>query len=70
MQQSAFAGGLLLAGPAKEQYLRSEMAALKALDPDYVLPMHRSGRNFVELAQREMADKLILCCTGSSYRFF
>ncbi len=64
----ALVGGFHL-GPAPEDYLRQEMTALKAFAPDYVLPMHCSGQNFIDLAKQEMPNALVLCCTGSTYQF-
>lgn len=64
----ALVGGFHL-GPAPDDYLRQEMAALKTFQPDYVLPMHCSGQNFIDLAKQEMPDALVLCCTGSTYHF-
>jgi 7,8-dihydropterin-6-yl-methyl-4-(beta-D-ribofuranosyl)aminobenzene 5'-phosphate synthase len=64
----ALVGGFHLA-PAPDDYLRKVMAALKTFDLDHVLPMHCSGQNFIELAKREMPEKLVLCSTGSSFTF-
>ena len=33
------------------------------------MPMHRSGQNFVDLANKEMPENLVLCGTGSSFTF-
>lgn len=64
----ALVGGFHLA-PAPDDYLRAVMAELKKFDLDYVMPMHCSGQNFVDLAKQEMPEKLVLCGTGSSFRF-
>ena len=64
----ALVGGFHLA-PAPDDYLRQVMAELKKFDLDHVLPMHCSGQNFVDLAKQEMAEKLVLCTTGSRYTF-
>jgi 7,8-dihydropterin-6-yl-methyl-4-(beta-D-ribofuranosyl)aminobenzene 5'-phosphate synthase len=45
------------------------MAELKKFDLDHVMPMHCSGQNFVDLAAKEMPEKLVLCGTGSSFTF-
>jgi 7,8-dihydropterin-6-yl-methyl-4-(beta-D-ribofuranosyl)aminobenzene 5'-phosphate synthase len=62
----ALVGGFHLA-PAPEDYLRQVMAELNKFDLEQVMPMHCSGQNFVDLAQKEMPEKLVLCGTGSSF---
>ena len=43
------------------------MAELQKFDLEHVMPMHCSGQNFVDLAGKEMPEKLVLCGTGSSF---
>ena len=64
----ALVGGFHLA-PAPEDYLRQVMAELNKFNLEHVMPMHCSGQNFVDLAQKEMPEKLVLCGTGSSFTF-
>jgi len=64
----ALVGGFHLA-PAPEDYLRQVMGELKKFDLDYVMPMHCSGQNFIDLAKQEMPQKLVLCGTGTSFTF-
>jgi 7,8-dihydropterin-6-yl-methyl-4-(beta-D-ribofuranosyl)aminobenzene 5'-phosphate synthase len=64
----ALVGGFHLA-PAPDDYLGSVMTELKKFDLDHVMPMHCSGQNFVDLAAKEMPEKLVLCGTGSSFTF-
>ena len=64
----ALVGGFHLA-PAPDDYLRQVMAGLGKFDLEHVMPMHCSGQNFVDLAAKEMPDKLVLCGTGSSFTF-
>jgi len=64
----ALVGGFHLA-PAPDDYLRQVMAELKKFDLEHVMPMHCSGQNFVDLAEKEMPEKLVLCGTGSSFTF-
>ncbi len=64
----ALVGGFHLA-PAPDDYLRQIMAVLKTFDLEHVLPMHCSGQNFIDLAKREIPEKLVLCATGSSFTF-
>ncbi len=64
----ALVGGFHLA-PAPDDYLRQVMAELGKFDLEHVMPMHCSGQNFVDLAAKEMPEKLVLCGTGSSFTF-
>lgn len=64
----ALVGGFHLA-PAPDDYLRQVMAGLNKFDLEHVMPMHCSGQNFVDLATKEMPEKLVLCGTGSSFTF-
>ncbi|MGO8915067.1 MAG: MBL fold metallo-hydrolase [Stellaceae bacterium] len=64
----ALVGGFHLA-PAPDDYLGQVMAELKKFDLEHVMPMHCSGQNFIDLAKREMPEKLVLCGTGSSFTF-
>jgi len=64
----ALVGGFHLA-PAPDDYLRQVMAELNKFDLEHVMPMHCSGQNFVNLAEKEMPQKLVLCGTGSSFTF-
>ena len=64
----ALVGGFHLA-PAPDDYLRQVMGELKKFDVEHVMPMHCSGQNFVDLASKEMPEKLVLCGTGSSFTF-
>ena len=64
----ALVGGFHLF-PAPDDYLRQVMAELQKFEFDHVMPMHCSGQNFVDLAAKEMPEKLVLCGTGSSFTF-
>jgi len=64
----ALVGGFHLF-PASDEYLHQVMAELKKFDLEHVMPMHCSGQNFVDLANQEMPEKLVLCGTGSSFTF-
>jgi 7,8-dihydropterin-6-yl-methyl-4-(beta-D-ribofuranosyl)aminobenzene 5'-phosphate synthase len=64
----ALVGGFHLA-PAPDDYLRQVMAELHKFDLEHVMPMHCSGQNFVDLAGKEMPEKLVLCGTGSTFSF-
>jgi 7,8-dihydropterin-6-yl-methyl-4-(beta-D-ribofuranosyl)aminobenzene 5'-phosphate synthase len=64
----ALVGGFHLA-PAPDDYLRQVMAELQKFDLEHIMPMHCSGQNFVDLAAKEMPEKLVLCGAGSSFTF-
>ncbi|BBU31072.1 MBL fold metallo-hydrolase [Burkholderia sp. THE68] len=64
----AVAGGFHLA-PQKEEYVRQTVAALRDVDPDYIIPMHCSGETFAQILQKEMPDRFIRSYTGSRYVF-
>jgi 7,8-dihydropterin-6-yl-methyl-4-(beta-D-ribofuranosyl)aminobenzene 5'-phosphate synthase len=64
----ALVGGFHLA-PAPDDYLAKVMAELKTFELAHVMPMHCSGQNFIDLAKREMPEKLVLCGTGTSFTF-
>jgi 7,8-dihydropterin-6-yl-methyl-4-(beta-D-ribofuranosyl)aminobenzene 5'-phosphate synthase len=64
----ALVGGFHLA-PAPDDYLRQVMAELQKFDIQHVMPMHCSGQNFIDLAGKEIPEKLVLCGTGSSFTF-
>jgi 7,8-dihydropterin-6-yl-methyl-4-(beta-D-ribofuranosyl)aminobenzene 5'-phosphate synthase len=64
----ALVGGCHLA-PAPDDYLATVMAELKKFNLEHVTPIHCSGQNFIDLAKKEISEKLVLCGTGSSYTF-
>lgn len=64
----AVIGGFHL-GIAPPDYIEHTVAELKALDPDVVLPMHCSGRNFIAAVARAMPERLIHSNTGSRFTF-
>ena len=64
----AVMGGFHLA-PQKEDYVRDTVAALKEINPDYVIPMHCSGEVFTDIVRNEMPDKFIRAYTGSRFIF-
>jgi 7,8-dihydropterin-6-yl-methyl-4-(beta-D-ribofuranosyl)aminobenzene 5'-phosphate synthase len=64
----AVIGGVHLA-PYKEDYVRATVAALKEIDPDYVVPLHCSGEPFFEIAKAQMPAKLLRSYTGTRLVF-
>ena len=64
----AIVGGFHLTG-AKPEVIRSTVADLKAMKPDYVVPAHCSGfETLVALAQ-EMPNELVISAAGTQYTF-
>ncbi|MEZ2126832.1 MULTISPECIES: MBL fold metallo-hydrolase [unclassified Sinorhizobium] len=64
----AVIGGFHLA-PYQPDYLRQTIAALKEIDPTYVVPLHCSGEPFVDLAKAELPMKLVRAYTGTRLVF-
>lgn len=64
----AVIGGFHLA-PYQPDYLRQTIAALKEIDPTYVVPLHCSGEPFVDLAKAELPMKLVRAYTGTRLIF-
>ena len=64
----AVLGGFHLA-PQKEDYVRETVAALKEIDPDYIIPMHCTGDVFYDVAKVEMPGKLVRSYTGTRFIF-
>ena len=64
----AVIGGFHL-GAAPADYIEHTVAELKALAPDVVVPMHCTGRPFIEAALREMPEQTVLSSTGSRFTF-
>ena len=64
----AVVGGFHLA-PTKQSYVNETVDALKALEPDVVIPMHCSGQNFINAVADKMPDQLVINSTGSRYTF-
>lgn len=64
----AIIGGFHLM-PMPQEYIRSTLAAIKDLDPDYLIPMHCTGTPFYEIAKQELPDRVLLSSTGTRYTF-
>ncbi len=64
----AVMGGFHLA-PSPEPYVAQTVEALKEINPDYLVPMHCSGRTFTRLADAAMPGKIIPPSTGSRFVF-
>ena len=64
----AVLGGFHLA-PMPADYVRSTVAALKEINPDYLIPMHCSGTMFYEMAKQEFPGRVPLSSTGTRFVF-
>jgi 7,8-dihydropterin-6-yl-methyl-4-(beta-D-ribofuranosyl)aminobenzene 5'-phosphate synthase len=64
----AILGGFHLA-PHAPEYQRQTAQALKALEPDWLIPMHCSGETFIAIAQQEFGDRLVRSSTGTRLSF-
>jgi 7,8-dihydropterin-6-yl-methyl-4-(beta-D-ribofuranosyl)aminobenzene 5'-phosphate synthase len=64
----AIMGGFHL-GPAQPEYLTQVVAEIAKLNPDVVIPMHCSGLNFTQEAQRQMPGKVLTTSTGTRITF-
>src|SRR5579872_746241 len=64
----AIVGGFHL-GPAPADYLTQVVAEIGKLNPDVLIPMHCSGLNFTQEAQRQMPGKVLTTTTGTRITF-
>ncbi|MCS6945818.1 MAG: MBL fold metallo-hydrolase [Sutterellaceae bacterium] len=64
----AVLGGFHLA-PHSVDYQKQTVAELKAINPDFVIPMHCSGETFISIVQAEMPEKFIRSSTGTRFIF-
>lgn len=64
----AIIGGFHLM-PMPEDYVRSTVAALKEINPDYLIPMHCTGTTFYEVAKQELPGRVLLSSTGTRFVF-
>jgi 7,8-dihydropterin-6-yl-methyl-4-(beta-D-ribofuranosyl)aminobenzene 5'-phosphate synthase len=64
----AIMGGFHL-GPAPADYLTQVVSEIGKLNPDVLIPMHCSGLNFAQEAQRQMPGKVLTTTTGTRISF-
>jgi len=64
----AVVGGWHLA-PYPDEIIAKTVAALKEINPDYLIPMHCTGFRAMMAVQQEMPQKLIMPSTGTSVVF-
>jgi 7,8-dihydropterin-6-yl-methyl-4-(beta-D-ribofuranosyl)aminobenzene 5'-phosphate synthase len=65
----AIIGGFHVVPPLADDYIKETVAALKALKPDYVVPLHCSGDRFREIAKAEMPQNYIRTSVGTRLVF-
>jgi 7,8-dihydropterin-6-yl-methyl-4-(beta-D-ribofuranosyl)aminobenzene 5'-phosphate synthase len=64
----AIVGGFHLA-PAPDGIIAQTVEAFKAIDPDYIIPMHCTGFNTIVAVQGAMPKKLVMPSTGTRVVF-
>lgn len=65
----AVIGGFHLVPPLTDEYVRQTVAALKALDPDYLIPAHCAGERFYDIARAEMPGRILRAAVGTQVTF-
>ena len=64
----AIVGGFHLA-PAPDEVVAKTVEAFKAIDPDYVIPMHCTGWNTIMAVHMAMPRTLVMPSTGTRVVF-
>lgn len=64
----AIVGGFHLA-PAPDATVAKAVTVFKAINPDYVIPMHCTGLNTIMAVHREMPAKLVMPSPGTRVVF-
>jgi 7,8-dihydropterin-6-yl-methyl-4-(beta-D-ribofuranosyl)aminobenzene 5'-phosphate synthase len=62
-------GGFHLAGPGFDPIVEATIAALKEINPEYVVPTHCTGRNAVMQIEKQLPDKFLLNMAGTKMIF-
>ncbi|WP_048068396.1 MBL fold metallo-hydrolase [Methanoregula boonei] len=65
----AVLGGFHLTGPAFAPRIQPTVAAIKEINPDYVVPMHCTGWDAINQFMAAMPEKCILNTVGTRYIF-
>jgi len=66
----AVLGGFHLIGTAQEKAIPPTIDAMKKIDPDYIIPMHCTGRDAINRFMDAMPGKCMLNTVGTTYVFF
>ena len=64
----AVLGGFHLTG-AKPEIIQRTVADIKAINPDYIVPMHCTGYEAITTFEREMPNQFIINTAGTRYLF-
>lgn len=64
----AVLGGFHLA-PHPVDYQKQTAMELKAINPEFLIPMHCSGETFISIVQAEMPEKFVRSSTGTRFVF-
>jgi len=65
----AVIGGFHLVPPLNDDYFRQVIAALKEINPDYLVPAHCVGEPFYDMLRQEMPGKVFQSNVGTRYTF-
>lgn len=65
----AIMGGFHLSGPLFEAIIDRTTDEMKKLDPDYVIPMHCTGRKAIMDIEKAMPEKFLLSMAGTKMTF-
>jgi 7,8-dihydropterin-6-yl-methyl-4-(beta-D-ribofuranosyl)aminobenzene 5'-phosphate synthase len=65
----AVIGGFHLVPPLNDDYFRQVIAALKEINPDYLMPAHCVGEPFYDMVRRELPGKVFQSNVGTRYTF-
>jgi 7,8-dihydropterin-6-yl-methyl-4-(beta-D-ribofuranosyl)aminobenzene 5'-phosphate synthase len=65
----AIMGGFHLGSADMESVVKPTVAALKGFHPDYIIPTHCTGREAIQLIEKEMPEAFILNMSGTQLTF-
>ncbi|PWR70891.1 MBL fold metallo-hydrolase [Methanospirillum lacunae] len=65
----AVIGGFHLSGSFFSRIINPTVAAMKEIDPEYVIPLHCTGWEAITQLTEEMPNQVILNTVGSTYQF-
>jgi 7,8-dihydropterin-6-yl-methyl-4-(beta-D-ribofuranosyl)aminobenzene 5'-phosphate synthase len=65
----AIIGGFHLVPPLTDDYFHEVIAALKVINPDYLMPAHCTGEPFYDMVRQEMPGKVFQSNVGTRYTF-
>ena len=65
----AVMGGFHLSGMDADTVIRPTIQALKTIDPTYIVPTHCTGRQAIQMIEKEMAGSFLLNMSGTRLTF-